>query len=423
MSHLSRFLQGYRAGSPVERRYLSMRILNSFGDGLFLTGSIIYFTRVAGLSATQIGLGLSAAGVVGFAATGLLGFLSDRYGPRRVLIVFNVLQCLAFIAYSQARSFWVFTLIACVISALDFGKSPASAALVRHIGGEADRVAIRARSRTMSNVGICLGSLSASVVLLFHSDLAYYLLILGDGASFGFSAAVVASIPGSVERQAKRKASMPSLAALRNPNIILVTLLNGVMGIHATLVSVLLPLWIVDREHMVGTWMVGVLFILNTVLVIVFQVPVSSKSDTLPGMIAKARLAAILILVASVLLGMSTDFGAALAIVAVVLAGIVLAFAEMSQAASAWAISYELAPIENQGQYLGVFGMSMALQSIVGPVGCAFLVMRLGLTGWLIIGACVVFASILLGPATKRAIESLQVNESIDSTETELQHG
>jgi MFS family permease len=423
MSNLSRILQGYRAGSRVEQRYLSMRILNSFGDGLFLTGSMIYFTRVAGLSATQIGTGLSAAGVVGFAATGLLGFLTDRYGPRRVLIVFNTLQCLAFIAYSQARDFWSFTLIACVISALDFGKSPAAAAFVRQIGGEADRVAIRARTRTMSNVGICLGSLVASGVLLFHSHLAYYLLILGDGASFGISAAVVASIPGAIEKQAKRKASMPSLTALRNKHIMLVTLLNAVLGIHATLVSVLLPLWIVERERTVGTWLVGFLFILNTVLVIAFQVPVSANSDTMPGMIAKARQAALLMLGASVLLGVGTGFGAALAIPAVILSGSLLAFAEMTQAASAWAISYELAPIENQGQYLGVFGMSMALQSIVGPVGCAFLVMRLGLTGWLIIGACVMCASLLLGPATRKAIESLHVNEAIDPTETELQHG
>jgi MFS family permease len=384
---------------------------------------MIYFTRVAGLSAAQIGTGLSAAGVVGLAATGLLGFLSDRYGPRQILIVFNALLCLAFVAYSQARSFWSFTLIACVIAALDFGKSPAGAALLRHISTKEDRLTITARTRTMANVGICLGSLAASGVLVFHSHLAYYVLILGDGASFGISAMVVASIPGTIGKPARRRASMPSLAALRNPHIMLVTLLNAVLSIHATIVSVLLPLWIVDREHAVGTWLVGFLFILNTVLVIAFQVPVSANSDTIPGMIAKARQAAFLMLASFALLGVSTGFSTAPAIAAVVLGGALLAFAEMTQAASAWAISYELAPIENQGQYLGIFGMSMALQSIVGPAGCTFLVMRFGLMGWLVIGAVVVGASLLLKPTARKAIESLHADESISHTETELQHG
>jgi MFS family permease len=420
---LSRIWQGCRAGSRVEQRYLAMRVINSFGDGLFLTGSMIYFTRVAGLSATQIGAGLSAAGVVGFVATGLLGFLSDRYGPRRVLIVFNSLQFLAFIAYSQARSFWAFTFIACVISALDFGKSPAAAALVSHIGSDAERVAIRARTRTMSNVGICLGSLVASGALLLHSHLAYFLLILGDGASFGVSAVVVASIPGTIEKQAKRKASVPSLGALRNPHIILVTMLNAVMSTHASLVTIVLPLWILEREHAVGTWLVGFLFILNTALVITFQVAVSANSETIRGMMAKSRQGAILMLAACVFLGISTGFGSVLATSAVVLGGILLAFAEMVQAASAWAISYDLAPIENQGQYLGVFGMSMALQNIVGPAGCAFLVIRYGVTGWLVIGACVVCASILLKPATLKAIKSLHMDNPINATEMDLPHG
>jgi hypothetical protein len=62
---------------------------------------------------------------------------------------------------------------------------------------------------------------------------------------------------------------------------------------------------------------------------------------------AKARQGAILMLGACVLFGMSTGFGSVPAISAVVLGGILLAFAETVQAASAWAISYELAPIEN----------------------------------------------------------------------------
>lgn len=44
------------------RRLSAQSVLSAFGDGVFLTGSAVFFTQVVDLSAAQVGLGLSSRG-------------------------------------------------------------------------------------------------------------------------------------------------------------------------------------------------------------------------------------------------------------------------------------------------------------------------------------------------------------------------
>ena len=59
-------------------------MLSAFGEGAFLTGSAVFFTAVVGLSAQQVGLGLSIAAAVQFACSVPLGRLADRIGAKRM---------------------------------------------------------------------------------------------------------------------------------------------------------------------------------------------------------------------------------------------------------------------------------------------------------------------------------------------------
>ncbi len=59
-------------------------ILFAVGEGFFLTGSAVFFTHIVGLSAAQVGLGLTIAGVVTFFFAVPLGRLADRVGPKRM---------------------------------------------------------------------------------------------------------------------------------------------------------------------------------------------------------------------------------------------------------------------------------------------------------------------------------------------------
>ncbi len=74
-------------------------MLSAFGDGVFLTGSAVFFTQIVGLSAAQVGLGLTIAGVATFALAVPLGKLSDTYGAKRVWALASLLEALLYLVW------------------------------------------------------------------------------------------------------------------------------------------------------------------------------------------------------------------------------------------------------------------------------------------------------------------------------------
>jgi hypothetical protein len=65
-----------------QRAMVPSTFVNLLGNGLFNTASVLYFTLVVHLSAAQVGIGLTIAGLVGLGAGIPSGRLADRYGPR-----------------------------------------------------------------------------------------------------------------------------------------------------------------------------------------------------------------------------------------------------------------------------------------------------------------------------------------------------
>ena len=60
-----------RPPSPLAGRLARQSLLFALGEGTFMTGSAVFFTQIVGLSAAQVGLGLTIAGVAA----------SSRRGP------------------------------------------------------------------------------------------------------------------------------------------------------------------------------------------------------------------------------------------------------------------------------------------------------------------------------------------------------
>ena len=89
--------------TPLVRRLAGQSVLSAFGEGVFLTGSAVFFTQIVGLSAAQVGLGLTIAGVVTFAFAVPLGRLADRFGPKRMWALGALVEALLYLAWPLAR--------------------------------------------------------------------------------------------------------------------------------------------------------------------------------------------------------------------------------------------------------------------------------------------------------------------------------
>ena len=67
-SRIVALARGFRPPSALAGRLATQSLLFALGEGTFMTGSAVFFTQIVGLSAAQVGLGLTIAGVAAFVA-------------------------------------------------------------------------------------------------------------------------------------------------------------------------------------------------------------------------------------------------------------------------------------------------------------------------------------------------------------------
>ncbi|MEV4049855.1 MFS transporter [Amycolatopsis sp. NPDC049688] len=381
-----------------ERRYALAIFLDSIGDGLFITGTTVFALRVVGLSPQQVGLALSAAGIAGFLGASTLGRVADRFGPRRVMMALCLVDALALISYTLAGSFAAFTVSACLASATGFGKGPAGSALVSAITTAERRIRLRAQVRSLSNLGFTVGAAFAGFALAIDTMPAYYALPIGDAASVLLELLVIGGLPEV--RAVATATARRSFTALRNVPFLLTTALNAMLTLHTALINVVVPLWILGPMGAPAPLISGLLMV-NTVLVVVFQVRLSRGAESLAGSIRLARWAAAVLVAGCVIAGLSKDLPLLPGVLLIAVSVVLLTVGEMVQSGAAWGLFYGLAPKQAQGEYLAGLEMSLAAQSILGPAFGTWLVLTFGLFGWSALGGVFLGAAVLIGPAAQ----------------------
>jgi len=352
---------GGRAG-----RILATSItVDAVGRGLFLAGSVVFFTREVGLTAVQVGAGLAIAGLVGLVAGYPVGLLADRFGARRMLIVLHLYRALTLAAYTLIESFIGFVVVAGLVAVAAGSTVPVLQTLVGDAVGADQRVTTMGYLRAVQNAGFAVGGLLAAAAIGVDTRAAYMTLILVNAVSFVISASLVRRLPDTATTP--RAAGVRALDAFRDKPFLLITGCNGILLLHSTLLAVGVPLWILLHTSLPPVVVAGV-FVLNTVLAVALQVPVSATATTLPGSGRAFRRAGLALAATCLLLVVSGSMAGSVAVVLLVLAVVALTFGEMLQAAAAWSVGYALAPERRRASYLSVLGLGTSAQSMAGPV-------------------------------------------------------
>jgi MFS family permease len=76
--------------------------VDNLGTGLFLPLGLVFATRVVGLRLDIAGTAVAAAALLGFAVPPVAGRLSHRFGPRRVVVLSQLVQAAGAAAYLLA---------------------------------------------------------------------------------------------------------------------------------------------------------------------------------------------------------------------------------------------------------------------------------------------------------------------------------
>lgn len=417
-----------RAVDPVMRILATSTLIATLGRGVFLTLAVLYLNFVVHLPAGQIAIVLGSASVTGIVFSLIGGQLSDLLSARRLLLGAVILEAAGLICYALVSTFVVALVVACLTGVAEaIGHSARAAIIARAFTGP-NRVRTRAVLRTLTNIGISVGSGFSGITLAVGSPVAFRTTLVAAGVVYLIGQLNLARLPASVDAPGTSRwdpakdgddplidptalaseqlavvedsnppgsgtTARPGLSPWRNPQYLLFALLTGVFAVQFSLEEVGVPLW-VAHDTAAPRSILSVLLITNTAIVIAFTVRLSRNTHRM-RMAGRANALAGGLFVVTCLVYAAAHGLPAVAACAVLIVGAAAgAFCEVLSQAAMWGMSFELADPDRAGAYQGLVGTTFSMGSAIGPALVAATALALGTIGWVILAAVMLAAAL-----------------------------
>jgi MFS family permease len=406
--HLPPRLVRLAGPTPLVRRLSTQSVLSAFGDGVFLTGSAVFFTQIVGLSAAQVGLGLTIAGVVTFLVAVPLGKLSDRFGAKRVWAISSLIEAVLYLAWLAAGDMVGFVTVMVAVQVVSTASRASRNAYRFDVFPREERVSSNAYFRAARNVGYTFGALVAGLALATNSDDVIRVVPVATAVLLLLNAMLVSRLPSrvaTVDEEAPLEAALEGRgrrSALRNRGFLLMSIFGGVLGTHQVLLNVVIPLWLVeetDAPRVLLAWLFGT----NTVLAVLLQVAAARGVVTVDDSLRALRRGAAFFVLSCGIVMVTHDTIGWVTIALVWIGHVTVTGAELFDSAGEWGLQAELSDPARRGEYQGVSQLGYTVGSVWAPAAYTFLAMKWGTPGWLIIAAIVAGAAIAIHPAARAA--------------------
>jgi MFS family permease len=356
-------------------------LLNAFGNGVALPFLIIYLHNVRGIPLGLAGLAAATQSATALASGFAAGTLSDRVGPRRVLLGSLVVMSVAFGLMPRIRTAGDAFALYVVWGAGSGAFWPAQSALLAGLTPPARRAASYALQRLTMNLGVAVGGGVAGLIASVAHPGSFTVLFLLDVCTFAAYLLVVALWVPSPALHPDRAAGSWRLVA-RDRTMVSFSLLNAVLMASAMALMVeLLPAFAKNVAH-VNEREIGLVFALDSLAVVTLQLPVARLVEGRRRMRGVALMGAVW---AAALLGVwaGGTWTAATAAAAVFAAAtVVFAFGETLHGAIHAPLSADLAPPPLVGRYLALASLSWQAGWIAGPAAGGFFLQHAPLALW-----------------------------------------
>ncbi|GAA2340033.1 MFS transporter [Dactylosporangium salmoneum] len=399
---LGRLLTAMAPPAGAGRIFALSTVLSSVGVGLYSGLIVIYFNRDVGFAVATIGLGLSIAGAVAVPMRIVLGRLADRIGPKPVTIALELAQAALVLTVPFIGVVPAYIAVVVLLTVAEEGAHTARGALITAVLGRQGRTKVSAYLRSAFNAAATVGFALSGLVLAFDTHDWYIAAILVTAGTRALGAILLLRLPAAPPSPAPAAAGRWS--ALRDFPYVAVAFVSGIAGLGDVVLTVGIPLWLVNDTHAprpLAAWLV----VLNTILVVLLQVPLTRDADSPAGAARLQRRAFAATGVACAIAGLAAGIPAWAATVVLALSVLLLTVGEMWGAAGGWGLRYELAPAHAQGQYGGVFALGSTVRTVVGPLVVTVLI-GWHAAGWLAIAAIFVLGMLVNGPAVNWAVRT-----------------
>jgi MFS family permease len=357
-------------------------LINAFGNGFVYPFLFIYLHNVRGFALGTSGLIVGTNAAVALVVGPAGGTAADRYGARRTLAVSLALLATAFALFPLVREPWhAFGLAALVGLGTGFFW-PSYHALLAAITPAERRHAGFSLQRVSANLGFGVGGALAGLIAASSRPSTFTVLFLVDAATYAAFLALLALVPAIRPHARVRPSDRAGYASVLRDRVFLAVLgLNVVFVTFGYAQLETLPVF-AKNEAAVGEGGIGLVFLVNSLVIVLAQLPVTRLAE---GRRRMAMLAVMTIFWAAawlLVLGAGIWLTAAAAAALIAFAGAVFAIGECCQGVTQQALIADLAPDELRGRYMALSTNSWSIGWIVGPVVGAYVLQQEPLALW-----------------------------------------
>jgi MFS family permease len=355
-------------------------VADTVGSGLFMPITLLYFLAMTDLSLVQVGSALSLSALLTMPGAFVIGSLVDRFGPRRMMLIGNLVQAAGMVAYLWADSLLA---VALWTTLLNLGRQAfwgSFGNVVTAISAPGEREMWFGFLQAVRNLGYSVGGVLAGVALQIGTDLAFQSVVVVNAVTFLVAFVLLLDVPDHRVARADDAPVEGWGVVLRDRAYLRLVL--GQFGFVAGMMvlNFALPVYAAEVIDLPG-WVVGAIFTVNTALVGLGQGLVVRR---MTGQV-RARMMGLaqLVFVASYALFVVAGWLPLwLAVVVMLVGAVVYTGGELTGGPVFSATAAEAAPDHLRGRYLGLFQLSWGIGGAVTPIAFTWLLAQGETTLW-----------------------------------------
>ncbi len=366
------FLSSLNPRLPREVQLLQLGgLLNAFGNGLVVPFLLIYLHNEREIGLGVAGLILATNAAVSLISGPVGGVLVDRVGGKAMLTTALGFLAVGFVGYAFVQSPWQGFLASAVTGIGNGFFWPAQSTLLAGLTTRAQRSATFAMQRVVMNLGIGLGGIAGG----FIASESFQALFVLDALTFvAYAAVLTVFVHDPAHRGGARPERTGSYRTVFRHKVFMALMVANALYIGAGMAQLeILPAY-AKNEAGVSVRGIGWLFFINTIVIVLLQLPTTRLAEgrrriPLLALLGAVSAAAWLLVPVS---GLWLTGTAAFALLAVAVA--VFALGECVHGAVQPALVVDLADQSLLGRYMAMSALSWQVGFMVGPaVGGALL--------------------------------------------------
>ena len=267
---------------PLPRSVLTLQaggLVNSFGNGMVIPFMFIYLHNVRGIGLGVTGLIVAAHALVSIVAGPIFGSQIDRFGGKRMLALSLAILAVGYAGYALVYEPWQGFVVAAISGIGVGGFWPSQSTLITGLTPPDQRPSAFAMQRVVMNLGVGLGALTGGLIATTSSPETFVALFLLDAATFLVYAFVMYALVPEPDLRASGHAGRTGSYrdVLRHRPFVAVAALNALFIFAGYSGFDILPVYAKNEAGLSET-SIGLLFLVNTVVIIFAQLPIARFS-------------------------------------------------------------------------------------------------------------------------------------------------